>query len=62
MIGQYLPNNNENATVLILQKILHLNRALVQSQYSFLVADWLDAHVFFCISRMLCSNKRQVED
>jgi hypothetical protein len=28
MIGQYLPNNNENATVPILQKILHLNRAL----------------------------------
>jgi hypothetical protein len=29
MIGQYLPNNNENATVPILQKILHLNRALI---------------------------------
>jgi hypothetical protein len=29
MIGQYLPNNNENATVPILQKILHLNRAFV---------------------------------
>jgi hypothetical protein len=28
MIGQYLPNNNENATVVILPKILHLNRAL----------------------------------
>jgi hypothetical protein len=27
MIGQYLPNNNENATIPILPKILHLNRA-----------------------------------
>jgi hypothetical protein len=27
MIGQYLSNNNENATVPILPKILHLNRA-----------------------------------
>jgi hypothetical protein len=27
MIGQYLPNNNENTTVSILLKILHLNRA-----------------------------------
>jgi hypothetical protein len=27
MIGQYLSNNNENATVPILQKKLHLNRA-----------------------------------
>jgi hypothetical protein len=30
MIGQYLPNNDENATVPILQKILHLNRALAE--------------------------------
>jgi hypothetical protein len=28
MIEQYLPNNNENATVSILPKILHLNLAL----------------------------------
>ena len=28
MIGHYLSNNNENATVLILQKILHLNKPL----------------------------------
>jgi hypothetical protein len=27
MIGQYLPNNNENATVPILPKFLQLNRA-----------------------------------
>jgi hypothetical protein len=30
MIGQYLPNNNENATVPILQKNLHLNRAIAE--------------------------------
>jgi hypothetical protein len=29
MIRQYLSNNNENATVPILQKNLHLNRAQV---------------------------------
>ena len=28
MIGHYLPNNNENATVAILQNFLHLNEAL----------------------------------
>jgi len=27
MIGHYLPNNNENATVPILPKILYLNKA-----------------------------------
>jgi hypothetical protein len=31
MIRQYLPNNNENATVSILQKKMHLNRAIVKS-------------------------------
>jgi hypothetical protein len=31
MIGQYLPNNNENATVTILPKILHLNQPLVSA-------------------------------
>jgi len=30
MIGQYLSNTNENATVLILQKNLELNKALVK--------------------------------
>jgi len=29
MIGQYLSNTNENATVPILQKFLQLNKALV---------------------------------
>ena len=29
MIEHYLTNNNENATVLILQKFLHLNKPLV---------------------------------
>jgi hypothetical protein len=31
MIGQYLPNNNKNATVPILPKILQLNRALINT-------------------------------
>jgi hypothetical protein len=35
MIGQYLSNNNENATVPILQKKLHLNRALLEK------LDWV---------------------
>jgi hypothetical protein len=33
MIGQYLPNNNENTTVPILQKILHLNRTLYDGAF-----------------------------
>jgi hypothetical protein len=37
MIRQYLPNNNENATVPILQKNLHLNRAMIE----------LDRKIFF---------------
>jgi hypothetical protein len=28
MIGQYLPNNNENSYSAILQKFLHLNQSL----------------------------------
>jgi hypothetical protein len=31
MIGQYLLNNNENVIVSILQKILHVNRAQLDS-------------------------------
>jgi hypothetical protein len=32
MIGQYLPNNNENATVAFCQKFRHPNGALVAAQ------------------------------
>ena len=34
MIGQYLSNTNESATVLILQKNLELNKALVNNTSS----------------------------
>jgi len=33
MIGQYLSNTNENATVLIFQKNLELNKALATIAY-----------------------------
>jgi hypothetical protein len=46
MIGQYLPNNNENATVSILPKILHLNQHEVVLQYSVLLVSLLDAKTF----------------
>ena len=32
MIGQYLSNTNENATILILQNFLELNKSLEQLQ------------------------------
>ena len=41
MIGHYLPNNNENVTVLILQNFLHLNKPLVDcgSQKTVLIEE-----------------------
>jgi hypothetical protein len=34
MIGQYLPNNNENSYSAILQKFLHLNQPLIKAKCS----------------------------
>jgi hypothetical protein len=62
MIGQYLPNNNENATVPILQKILHLNRAIVALWSSFMKAKErvylhhsqnMQTHLFSCVRHMI---------
>ena len=41
MIGHYLPNNNENATVAILQNFLHLNKAQTKLQNTSFALNFL---------------------
>jgi len=47
MIGQYLSNTNERATVSILQNILELNKAQINIQYV------INHEVYYCHSKFI---------